>query len=377
MEDMRMKLSKINISGYKSYGAVYSEDIMLRDVNIIIGANGAGKSNFISFLELIAYIASGGLDKFVAKNGFSNSLLHFGETGEEKIKGQVDFIVDDKKDSYSFVLSSSVGGKLYFERESILYQNNEKADPYRREFGVSTSGSGLVEFAETDNTAKTILKLLKGCRIFHFNDTSINSSMRSQAYLHDNLYLRSDAGNIASFLYRMKDEKKPYYDRIVNVVREVFPRFEDFVLEPTSLNDTNSYVLLNWKEFDSDEIFGPHMLSDGTIRFIALATLLLQPENLLPGVIILDEPEMGLHPFAIKTLADLIYQISDKAQIIAATQSVELLNHFESEDVLIAEYDNKRRSSFLRAVDSEKLGIWLEEYTLGDLWDKNVLGGVP
>lgn len=360
MDDIRMKLSKIKISGYKSYGAIYSDDIFLRDVNIIIGANGAGKSNFISFLEMIAYIASGGLDKFVAQNGFSNSLLHFGEAGTEKIKGELDFAVDDKRDIYSFILSSSVGGKLYFERESISYQSGNSAVPYRREFGVSTEKSGLIEEAKSDNTVKDILRLLKSCRIFHFNDTSINSSMRSQAYLHDNLYLRSNAGNIAAFLYRMRDENKAYYDRIVSVIREVFPRFDDFVLEPTSLNNTDSYVLLNWREDGSDGIFGPHVLSDGTIRFIALVTLLLQPENMLPSVIILDEPEMGLHPFAIKILADLIYQVSDKVQIIAATQSVELLNHFDSEDVLVAEYNDRIKSSFIHRIDEEKLG---------DIWD--------
>ncbi len=372
-----MRLSKIKLSGYKSYSSKYADTIRLGDLNILIGANGAGKSNFISFLEMIAYIASGGLDKFVAKNGFSGSLMHFGESGTEKIRGELEFIDDDKKDNYSFTLSASVGGKLYFEREAATYQSGNSVVPYKREFGVSTAESGLIEFAESDITVGIILKMLKSCRIFHFNDTSINSAMRSQAYLYDNSYLRADAGNIAAFLYRIRSEKKAYYDRIINVIREVFPRFDDFVLEPTSLNNSDNYVLLNWKENGSDVVFGPHMLSDGTIRFVALVTLLLQPENMLPGVIILDEPEMGLHPFAIKILADLIYQVSDKVQIIVATQSVELLNHFDCDDILITEYDERLKSSLIRRLDKEKLRAWLEEYTIGELWDKNILGGVP
>ena len=372
-----MKLSNIKLSGFKSYSSKYNDDISLRNVNIMIGANGVGKSNFISFLEMIAYIASGGLDKFVAKNGFANSLLHFGDFGNGRISGELGFTDEDKIDGYSFTLSSSVGGKLYFERESIFYQSGDSAAPYKREFGVGTVESGLIDFSGSDATAGVILKLLKNCRIFHFNDTSINSAMRSPAYLHDNLFLRADAGNIAALLYRIKDENKAYYDRIINVIKEVFPRFDDFVLEPTSLNNSDNYVLLNWKENGSDVVFGPHMLSDGTIRFIALVTLLLQPEYMLPGVIILDEPEMGLHPFAIKILADLIYQVSSKVQIIAATQSVELLNHFDSDDVLIAEYDERKKSSLIRRIDKESLGVWLEEYTIGELWNKNILGGVP
>lgn len=373
----RAKIDKVFIEGFKSYGKMEETGVSFNDINIIIGANGVGKSNFISFLEMIAYIASDGFEKYVARNGFADSLLHFGARNTDRISGKLDFSVGQKRDCYEFVLAKSVGGQMYFDREKISYDNPNYSQPFEKTFGMSVNRSGLLDYSRNDHTVGTILSILRGCRIFHFNDTSINSSMRSPSYLYDNAYLRSDAGNIASFLYGMKMNHFDHYERIIEYIKLVFPRFGDFVLIPSDMEGTDKYLLLNWMENGSEEVFGPHMLSDGTLRFIALVTLLMQPDESMPYVVILDEPEIGLHPHAIKILSDILYQTLDKAQIIVATQSVTLLNNFEVKDVMIADYDNQRKTSTIRSINEKELRGWLETYTIGELWNKNVLGGVP
>jgi predicted ATPase len=193
------------------------------------------------------------------------------------------------------------------------------------------------------------------------------------------MYLRSDGGNLAAFLFRLRNNEQfvPYYNRIVNTIKEVFPQFEGFSLSSESVRDGDEYIRLDWREKGNDQIFGPHMLSDGTIRFIALTVLLLQPEKLIPGVIILDEPEIGLHPWAISVLGRMIRMASKYAQIIISTQSVEMLNEFNFEDVLITEYNQEERFSTIRRPSERDFNEWLKDYSLGELWNKNVLGGTP
>ena len=370
-------LTDVSLNGFKSFGKGNNTIKLNKDINVIIGANGSGKSNFISFLEMVAYIASDDFSSYVAKNGFAQSLLHFGPGETSEIDATIKFKIAEKSDEYSFSLASTVGGVLYFQSEKVKFEKVDKDVPYEKEFGVSTERSNLIKEAQNNPVVKSILQLLKTIKIFHFNDTSINSRMRTHSYVYGSPYLMSDAGNIAPFLYKMKNENWKYYNRIVNIIHEVFPRFENFVFEPTNQQGTNSYLLLNWKEKGSDEVFGPHQLSDGTLRFIALITLLLQPKTTLPSVIILDEPEMGLHPHAINVLSDLIHIASTYSQIIIATQSVNLLNCFDTDNILVAEYNYKNKSSAIKKLEDNNLEHWLEDYSIGELWEKNLLGGVP
>jgi predicted ATPase len=207
----------------------------------------------------------------------------------------------------------------------------------------------------------------------------MTANMRNGAYIEDNNYLMSGAGNLAAYLYMIKNKSeayRKYYNRIIEKIRYILPQFDDFILEPQELNP--AYISLNWREKETPEyIFGPHQLSDGALRFMALATLLLQPPDKLPKIIVIDEPELGLHPQAIDLLGNMMLIASENAQIIVATQSPRLLDNFSLENIIVAERDKKEKSSVFRQLNEEELAAWLDEYSLSQLWDKNLLGGQP
>lgn len=221
--------------------------------------------------------------------------------------------------------------------------------------------------------ARRVLSLLQGCRIYHFHDTSRTAPVKQSGSTADNLMLRSDAANLAALLTKLKtsgiDQDAVAYRRIVSVVNQVAPFFDDFVLVP----DGHDSIRLRWREINTEGVFSAHQMSDGTLRFICLATLLLSPA--LPRLVVLDEPELGLHPSAIVQLAELLRSASTRSQVLVATQSVTLLNQFEPDDLVIVERSDA--GTVLRRLNSESLEAWLAEYSIGELWEKNIIGGRP
>ncbi len=191
--------------------------------------------------------------------------------------------------------------------------------------------------------------------------------------VEDNRFFRADGSNLAPFLYYLREKHGSSYGSIVREIRRVAPFFDDFVLEPLRLKPDD--IKLEWHHRESDQYFDASSLSDGTLRFIALATLLLQPEESRPSVILIDEPELGLHPYAIGVLAALVRQASETSQVILSTQSPTLLDHFAPEEVLVA--DRINGATTLERLDAKRLAKWLEDYSLGQLWEKNEIGGRP
>jgi predicted ATPase len=168
-----------------------------------------------------------------------------------------------------------------------------------------------------------------------------------------------------------------YYGRLVAVIQLVLPFFADFVLEPIA----DQKIYLRWRERGSDVVFGAHQLSDGTLRFMMLATLLLLPPSELPNLIIIDEPELGLHPAAIQILVNLVHGVLDYSQVILTTQSTALLDLFEPEEIVVAdrtrEPSSTRYETTFKRLDGQALKDWLADYYLSELWEKGVLGGGP
>lgn len=377
-KENRLKLSLITLKGFKS---IHSEGqiIPFGDLTVLLGANGSGKSNLVSFFRMLNYMMTGALQTFIGENGSAETLLYYGPKKTTRITAEIEFNNLDTKDIYRFSLAHAAGDTLIFTEETISYQQQGRQNPYTVTLDPGLKESGLPERSKDRNkkTAQVVSKLLKNCQVFQFHDTSKEAKIRNKGYINDNRFLRSDGGNLAAFLYAMQNtsEGEKYYHRIIRYIRQIMPQFGDFELTPSHLNE--SYIILNWKEKGSDYLFGPHQISDGSLRFIAIATLLLQPPETLPSVIILDEPELGLHPSAISVLAGMTNTASRNCQILMATQSPRLVDEFQPDNILIVERNFDNRCSEFKLLDKERLADWLERYSMSELWEKNVIGGQP
>lgn len=361
-EDIREKqISRIVIDGYRS---IETCDLKLNRLNVLIGANGAGKSNLISFFKLIGRIIDEQLQLAVGESGGPDSILHFGRKKTERLKGELYF----GNNGYKFSLVPTQDNRMMFEREALWWNVH----------GEWKAKSGHFESYIEDQKNKTniyhyVIPAIMSWTLYHFHDTSSTAMVKQIHNIGDNEYLRQDARNLAAFLYRLKQQHESHYKRIVKTIRLVAPFFGDFHLRPTVTNPER--IQLEWVEVGQDEPFTASALSDGTLRFICLVTVLLQPDEFMPATILIDEPELGLHPYAINVLANLIKSTAIEHQIIISTQSVELLNEFTVEDLIVV--DKIKGSSHFSRLNVEKLATWLEDYSLGELWKKNLIGGRP
>jgi predicted ATPase len=368
-------LLSVRIEGWKSIRET-DPPIKLKNINVLIGSNGSGKSNLVSFFRLAAALVERRLQVFIGKHGGANSALHLGAKTTPYLEGAWNFELGPRTVQYSIRLEYADPESLVYTDERYVYLD-PAGRPGSRDIWISTGGhreASLPEIArQGDPSAGEILNLMSKCRVFHFHDTSEAARIRLSGYIEANGQLEHDGGNLAAMLYLYRQKRPAVYQRIRAMVRKVMPSFDDFVLEPQRLNPRN--ILLNWKQSESDYLFSPHQLSDGTLRAMALITLFLQPVEDLPAVIILDEPELGLHPRALEIVAGLIRAASLNAQVVVATQSRAFLDHFAPEEIIVV--DSDQRSSRFRRLDAESLENWLEHYSIGELWEKNVLGGGP
>src|SRR5262249_31729143 len=234
-----------------------------------------------------------------------------------------------------------------------------------REAGISDS--------KLSRTSGWVRLRLGRWRLYHVHDTSQSLPMRKTARIDDNQYLRPDGSNLAAFLYYLQEKHPTAYSLIRRTVQRVTPFFDDFRLQPSKLKPDD--IKLEWTHMHSDQYFDASSLSDGSLRFIALATLFLQPKEYFPSVVLVDEPELGLHPYAIEMLASLIKQASANTQVIVSTQSSLLLDHFDPEDVMVA--NRVKGGTEITRLEPSKLKDWLADYSLGQLWEKNEFAGRP
>lgn len=360
------RLDRIQIQGYKS---IASCDIELRQLNVLVGSNGAGKSNFISALGLLGSMVHGELQLSVARAGGASAFLHGGAKVTDALHLHAYFGVNQ----YEARLVAGANDDLIFEREVCYYERPGGAGPWNTLIGTGNRESRIVGAAEAEpgRVASYCLGAMASWKVFHFHDTSAHAGAKLKQQVGDDIELRPDAANLAPFLHRLQHTHPDHFERISDSIRLVAPFFEAFRLSPDRINSER--IQLEWKQVGSDAYLNGHALSDGTLRFICLSTLLLQPDP--PSLIIVDEPELGLHPFAITQLADMLRSVATKHQLLVSTQSVTLLNQLDPQDIVITEQQDGA-SSFARP-DWENHHAWLEEYAVGELWEKNVLGGRP
>lgn len=357
------RLQHIKIKGFRS---IRELDIALSPLNVLIGPNGAGKSNFISFFKFMNKLLDKDLQLFVQQMGGADRVLYFGRKTTDQLEIDLHF----SPNSYQATLVPSVTDKLIFQSEAALFHGSEigygGGTKKRKLAAAGDPESGLPD-PGTANPAAHVAGYLADWKVYHFHDTSDTAKVKMAYSVHATDRLLPQAENLAAFLYGIRETDA--YAKIVSTIQRVAPFFQNFIFQP----EANDLIRLRWKHKGSDDYFDASVLSDGTLRFICLTTLLLQPK--LPTIILLDEPELGLHPFAIQLLAAMMRSASAATQIIASTQSVTLANEFGWQDIVVV--DQVGNASQFRRLKEAEVVNWLEQYRLGDIWEMNLLGGTP
>ena len=364
---MGHSIEKLTIEGFKSIKEL--TDFPLKQLNIMIGGNGSGKSNLVSFFRMIRNMMNRSLQIYIQKNGGTEAHLFMGSKMTERIVGRIYF----EKYRYEFRLEPTTDNRLIIGDERF---DSIKPDRVRDALPAFVAGgfeeTKLVEAIHEDpgeDIAAEIYPMIMNWSLYHFHDTSITAKIKRPCAINLNERLDEDGGNFAAFLYPLYQKYDASYRKIRDIVRLVAPFFDDFHLRP--LINNPEQIQLEWKHKHWEQPLLASQLSDGTLRFICLVTALLQPRS--PSTIIIDEPELGLHPYAISVLANLVKQASSEMQIIVATQSSILLDHFDPGDVIVI--DREQEGSIFKRLEPDQFKEWLEEYTLGELWQKNIFGG--
>lgn len=332
-------IDTITVEGFRSIRSI--RDLRLRSLNVLIGANGAGKSCLVDAIRLarLAAVRLRAVSGYVEASGGAHQVLHNGP----KVTFHINMIVQTRGSAYGFGLAQAAGDRLRLAPADSVLPASELAGYAAR------------------------------WRTYHFDDTGPQSPMLRAARIENNRHLRADGANLAAFLYLLMERYPDSYRAITNTIRSAVPFLEDLVLEPRARNE--STIALEWRHVGVGERLYAEALSDGSLRLIALVTALLQPPALLPSVMLIDVPELGLHPSAISLVAELIKGASVRSQVIVATQSPLLVDHVGPEDVLVTE--RERGGTRVTRLESERLGPWLDDYSLGQLWEMNELGGTP
>jgi predicted ATPase len=365
-----MSSSYLKTLTVKGFLSIRDQTVHLGHLNVLIGANGSGKSNLLRVFNLLQYITDNLLQLYVGLKGGANRLFHYGTQTTTTLEIKLDVADNDIVNVYSLCLVPTDNDTLVFEQETVSRYNIQTRDKRLKH----TLGSGHTEtrLEETDTPiCQYIVSTLTNIDIFRFVDTGPGSIVRQACEIEDNRKLHEDGRNLSAFLYFLEQKHQPEFKRIERAVRRVAPFFKRFSLQPSRLNP--DMIQLEWVDVNHNMHFGAAALPDGLLRFICLVTVFNQPS--LPALIVLDEPELGLHPAAITYLAELLRTRAQECQILAATQSVTLVNQLDPDNVWVT--DRQDGESTFKHLVNENLDPWLEAYAIGDIWEKNLIGGRP
>lgn len=372
------RIERIRVRGFRSLA-----DVELADVPraaALIGANGAGKSNVIRFFEMLSWILKARrLDEFVQKQGGADDQLHGGNRTTPRMQAELSIRTDVGRNDYRFALSHAQPGRLFFVEEGLRFSREDQPTEAGWQY-LETGGqeAEIVRAVQSGarlginlTTARVVVRFLRECAVYQFHDTSDESRFKKEWDDGDNNYLRSHGGNLAAVLLRLEREDLDRYELICEQMGRILPGFDRFELE-----ESFGKVPLRWKARGTDKTFGAHGTSDGSLRVFALVTLLNLPAEMLPSVLLLDEPELGLHPVAVTLVGGMIRSLSEERQIIVATQSPLLVDAFDLEEIFVLDLREGRTE--VRKLSSDDYRVWLDEdFTPGELWQKNLLGGRP
>ena len=372
------RLESVRIRGFRSLADI--ELSGLGATSVLIGSNGSGKSNFLRFFEMLSWmVRSRALGEFVEKYGGADDQLFGGNSVTPRMDAEVALRTEAGRNDYRFSLTHAHPDRFMFTEEAFRFSRSgwpteatwNHLGSGHREAAIVEAAHSTVSSEFNPTTARVIVHLLRSCSVYQFHDTSDTSNFKKRWEAEDNGTLRTHGGNLAAVLRRLEQEDNRRFELICQHIARVLPVFDRFQIE-----ESYGRVLLRWKARGSEKTFGAHLTSDGSLRFFALVTLLNLPREMLPDILLLDEPELGLHPVAVALVGNMIKALASDAQIIVATQSPLLVDVFELDEIVVLDLHDGR--SVFRRLDADTYRMWLDDsFTPGELWQKNLLGGCP
>jgi len=371
-------IESVHIRGFRSLADVQLVD--LPKATVLIGANGSGKSNIIRFFEMVSWmLRSRRLGEFVERNGGGDDQLFGGSRITSRIEAEISLRADRGRNDYRFTLAYAHPDRFFFAKEAFRFSDAARdteapwqyLDSGHREAQIVEASQSAEYPGANTQTARVITRLLRSCAVYQFHDTSDDSNFNKLWDVADNEQLRSHGGNLAAVLHRLEQEDFRRYEYICKQIGRILPGFDRF-----DIAERYGKVRLRWRPKWGDKTIGAHLTSDGSLRFFALATLLNLPPEMLPDVILLDEPELGLHPSAVDLVGGMINGLSAERQIIVATQSPLLVDTFELDEIFTL--DLEKGQTHINRLDPEQYRIWLDDdFTAGTLWKQSFFGGQP
>lgn len=381
-----MAVSSITVAGLRSLREVKLD---LGPVTVLIGANGSGKSNVLSVFRLLNAIRTRSLGLYVGREGGASTLVFRGPDAPPEIRVTIETSDETGIAAYGATLGPAATDEMVFIEEFASETPGTHA-PWQNDMLTRGHRESRLHDAKPDTMASRALQRITGFCYYHFHDTSPNSPLRSNARAIDHRQLQPDGANLAAYLLFLRQSQDPDHKAAWTLLTGLLGQIAPFIreLHPTPVNaDPKTFRLdaangsidkvtirLDWID-ESGNRFGMHQLSDGTLRALALFAALTQPGTSLPAFIVIDEPELGLHPAALLLFAEVVRSVSHRCQVLLATQSNALIDQFRPEEVVVAE--RVKGATELRRLNPTELAGWLEDYSLGQLFDMNVLGGRP
>ena len=365
---MLNRLASIHIKGFRSLADVKIDN--LPQVAVLIGANGAGKSNFIRFFEMMSWmLRSQKLAEFVQRQGGADDQLFGGSKNTPSMEAELTMKTKQGSNDYQFTLAHAHPDRFIFTNEGFQFRRESSSTKMPWHYLGSAHEEARIVTSKHP-TARAIAHLLKSCAIYQFHDTSDYSNFKKEKDKEDNHFFRAHGENLAAVLFYLEREDPKRFQMICRHISRGLPTFDRFQIE-----EKHGRVLLRWKAKGMEKTYGAHLTSDGSLRFFALVTLLNLPTEILPEVVFLDKPELGLHPTALALVANMIKSLANERQIIVATQSPLLVDEFGLDEIIVLELQDGRTEA--RRLDEDEYRHWLDEYSTGELWQKNLLGGQP
>ena len=357
------RIESVHVKGFRSLADVKLDN--MPNPMVLLGANGSGKSNVLRFFEMLKEMFHGRLERFVLQQGGADDQLLGGQRQTRQIDTVVSLHAGLTVVELRFTLTAASGDRLVIPHEIFI---PHKGEPASIRFHMGFTESSLYE--TDDWVARPAMNFLRDCSQYQFHDTSSDAPIQRRWDVEDNHRLLAHGGNLAPILLRLRETDFPRYRLICTHLRRVIPEFDDFEIQADY-----GKTLLRWRPQNTNKTMGAHLTSDGTLRCFCLVTLLNLPDEMLPRVILLDEPELGLHPFAVSLVSHMVKSLAQRRQVIVATQSPHFIDAFNLDEIVVLNMHNGRTEA--KRLSEDEFGHWLEEYTTGELWRKNVLGGYP